>query len=195
MPSSIGTLSFSELASKIKALSVASPEEAEAQFPGSPNFAKYIAQLFLEDRLFDILPRLETQLQIVRRFFPPVRPALDPYTSTQIGIFSKRFDDYEIGRFLGYPECCMRSFAENVRYGIDEGHVQELKGSGMKAFATTAGFIPCSIFCREAQNRGLLSFIEPNEIGNLRALEKETAMRLPHFHPEYREHYFEVRLL
>uniref|UniRef100_A0A7J3UXX5 DUF483 domain-containing protein n=1 Tax=Candidatus Methanosuratincola petrocarbonis (ex Vanwonterghem et al. 2016) TaxID=1867261 RepID=A0A7J3UXX5_9CREN len=195
MSPSKGTISFSGLIDKIRALSITSPEEAEAQFPGSPNFARHIAQLFQEDRLFDILPRLEIQLQIVRQFSPPVRPALDPYTSTQIGIFSKRFDDYEIGRFLGYPECCMRSFAENIRYGIDEGHVQELNGSGMRAFVTTAGFIPCSIFCREAQDRGLLSFIEPNEIANLRDLEKETAILLPHFHPEYRKHYFEVRLL
>ncbi|MEN3017126.1 MAG: DUF483 domain-containing protein [Candidatus Methanosuratincola petrocarbonis] len=195
MSSSKGTLSLSGLIDKIRALSVASPEEAEAQFLESPNFARYIAQLFQEDRLFDVLPRLEIQLQIVRQFSPPVRPALDPYTSTQIGIFSKRFDDYEIGRFLGYPGCCMRSFAENIRYGIDEDHIKELKGSGMKAFVTTAGFIPCSIFCREAQSKGLLSFIDPSEIGNLRALEKETAMRLPHFHPEYREHYFEVGLL
>lgn len=195
MSSSIGAISFSELVRKICALSMASPEEAKAQFPRSPNFARHVAQLFLEDRLFDILPRLENQLQIVRQFSPPVRPALDPYTSTQIGIFSKRFDDYEIGDFLGYPECCMRSFAENIRYGIDENHLEELKGSGMRAFVTTAGFIPCSIFCKEAQNKGLLSFIEPNEIENLRTIEKETALQLPHFHPEYREHYFEVRSL
>lgn len=195
MSSSTGAFSFSELVRRISALSVMSPEEAESRFPRYQNFARHVAQLFLEDRLFDILPRLEIQLQIVRHFSPPVRPALDPYTSTQIGIFSKRFNDYEIGEFLGYPECCMRSFAENIRYGIDEDHIQELKGSGMKAFVTTAGFIPCSIFCKEAQSRALVSFIEPDEIENLRAMEKETALQLPHFHPEYREHYFEVRSL
>ncbi len=187
--------SFSELVRKIRALSITSPEDAEAQFPKFPNFARHVAKLFREDRLFDILPRLEVQLQIVGKFSLPVRPALDPYISTQIGIFSKHFDDYEIGRFLDYPECCMRSFAENIRYSIDENHIQELRVSGMKAFATTAGFIPCSIFCNEAQNTGLLSFIEPHEMVVLRNLEKEMSLRLPHFHPEYQEHYFEVRSL
>lgn len=195
MSSSKGALSFSGLVDRLVSLSAIPEDKVEEAFPASINFARHVARLFREDRLFDILPRLETQLQIVRRFSPPVRPALDPYTSTQIGVFSKLFDDYEIGHFLGYPECCMRSFAEDIRYSIDGDHIRELERSGMKAFVTTAGFIPCSVFCKEAQNRGLLSFVEPSEIANLRAIEKETAAKLPHFHPEYREHYFEIKSL
>lgn len=193
--SSRGTASFSELANRIRSLSSLLPDEAELSFPKSPNFARHVAKLFLEDRLFDVLPRLEVQLNIVGKFSPPVRPALDPYTSTQIGVFSKSFDDFEIGHFLGYPECCMRSFSERVRYSIDEDHMLELRESGEAGFVTTAGFIPCSIFCSEAHARGLLSFIKPSQVGSLKAMEKITASELPHFHPEYREHYFEVRLL
>ncbi|MBC7120207.1 MAG: DUF483 domain-containing protein [Candidatus Methanosuratus sp.] len=188
-----GTASFSELISRIRELSALPPEDAGTRFPKSPRFAMHVARLFQEDRLFDILPRIEVQLRIVAKFSPPVRPALDPYTSTQIGIFSKTFDDYEIGHFLEYPECCIRSFSERVRYSIDEDHMRELRASGMKAFVATAGFIPCSLFCGEAQDRGLLSFIEPDQIVAIRALERAIASELPHFHPEYREHYFEVR--
>ncbi|MDI9643955.1 MAG: DUF483 domain-containing protein [Candidatus Verstraetearchaeota archaeon] len=191
--SSKGQESFSRLVERIRALSIIDPDEARARHPLSPNLASHISKLFQEDRLFDVLPRLELQLSIVSRFSPPVRPALDPYTSTQIGIFSKSFSDYEIGSFLDYPECCMRSFSERIRYSIDDDHLNELKISGKFAFVTTAGFIPCSIFCDSAHERGLISFVEREEMGRLKALEKEIAGSLPHFHPEYREHYFEVR--
>ena len=168
------------------------PPAACSRYTEFPSLAEHIAKLFAEDRLFDVLPRLEIQLQIAARYDLPVRPALDPYISTQIGIFSKTFSDMETGHFLNYPDCCIKSFSEEIRYGLDERHREELRSTKDKVFVTTAGFVPHSVFCGEAHSRGLACFVDRANVPILRNLEKELAYALPHCHSEYQQHYFEI---
>jgi hypothetical protein len=169
------------------------PLSVKIKYPAFPSFAVHIARLFSEDRLFDVLPRLEIQLEIIKRYNPPVRPAMDPYVSTQIGVFSKNFSDWEIGSFLGYPECCMRPYVEELRYSLDEEHVKELKQVKGKIFVTTAGFIPHSTFCKESRLRGLIAFVTKEDVEKLHLLENELSIALPHLHSEYQRHYYEIK--
>jgi len=186
--------SFLRILSILKDLSsIDDPSSARTKYPAFPSFAAYVAKLFSEDRLFDILPRLEIQLGIIRRYDPLVRPAMDPYVSTQIGVFSKNFSDWEIGSFLGYPECCMRPYVEQLRYSLDEGHSNELKKMKGKVFVATAGFIPHSVFCKESHLRGLIAFVTRDDVERLHLLEKELFTALPHLHSEYQGHYYEIR--
>jgi hypothetical protein len=165
---------------------------ARLKYPEFPSFAEHVAKLFVDDRLFDVLPRLDIQLHIAARYDLPIRPALDPYISTQIGIFSKTISDLETGHFLNYPDCCIKSFSEEIRYGLDERHRQELRDMNDKVFVTTAGFIPHSVFCGEAHSRGLACFLGKAHVASLRKLEIELASALPHCHSEYQQHYFEI---
>ncbi|MGA2572655.1 MAG: DUF483 domain-containing protein [Candidatus Methanomethylicaceae archaeon] len=165
-----------------------------SKYPSFPTFASHIAKLFSDDRLFDIIPRLEIELGIIAKHNPPVRPAMDPYVSTQIGIFSKNYSDWEIGGFLGYPDCCMRPFADEARYGIDERHAAELKKVKGRIFVATAGFIPHSIFCSASQAGGLIAFVTKEELESIRQVERELTAALPHFHSEYQGQYYEVRV-
>lgn len=187
--------SFSRIFEKLTELSAMAPDEARAKHPGYPNFASHISRLFQEDRLFDILPRLQMQKRLIDEHQPAIRPALDPHSSTQLGIFSRNFSDWEIGRFLSYPECCIRPFAEEARFGLDERHASELRGMSGKIFATTAGFIPHSVRCVESLEGSLIGFIDARDLEVLRGLEAETFRALPHMHPEYRAQYYEVRVL
>ncbi|MBM5805678.1 MAG: DUF483 domain-containing protein [Candidatus Verstraetearchaeota archaeon] len=190
----VAVTSFLRILSLLKDLSsIDDPSSARTTYPAFPSFAEHIAKLFSEDRLFDVLPRLAIQLGIIRRYDPPVRPAMDPYVSTQIGVFSKNFSDWEIGSFLGYPDCCMRPYAEELRYSLDEEHVRELKQVKGRIFVTTAGFIPHSVFCKESHLRGLIAFIAREDVERLRLLENELSSALPHLHPEYQRHYYEIR--
>ncbi len=190
-----GFSSLKRIVNIIIDLSVLSAESAREKYPDFPTLAAHIARSFAEDRLFDVLPRLELQLKIVKIFDPPVRPALDPYSSTQLGILSKNFSDWEIGYFLDYPACCIRSFAEDIRYGIDAQHVKELKTMNKNtAFVSTAGFVPHSLFCKEASHRALIAFIKKEDLFPLSKLEAELAQELPHFHPEYQRKYYDVCL-
>uniref|UniRef100_A0A7C3J1V8 DUF483 domain-containing protein n=1 Tax=Candidatus Methanomethylicus mesodigestus TaxID=1867258 RepID=A0A7C3J1V8_9CREN len=193
-----GPLSLNRIYRILKDLSMnPSTESINKKYRHFSTFALRISIMFAEDRLFDILPRLETQLEIVRKYAPGVRPALDPYTSSQIGIFSKIDPDAEIGHFLDYPDCCIKSFSEKTRYGIDESHVEELmklpRQKGEKIFVATAGFIPCSALCKKARTRGLVAILNRSEEENLKSLEGELSMALPHFHPEYQNHYYEIK--
>jgi hypothetical protein len=189
--------SFLRILDILRDLSVqVDPSAAAKKYPAFASFAGHIAKLFSEDRLFDVLPRLEIELGLVQKYRPPARPAMDPYVSTQIGVFSRNFSDLEVGSFLGYPECCIRPFAEEARYGLDERHNEELKklrGSG-KIFVTTAGFVPHSIFCEDSHKRGLIAFVTENELKRMRLLEGELSVALPHMHTEYQGQYYEVRI-
>lgn len=190
----VGFNSFLKIVRILKELSLTDdPSLARRKYLTFPTLAEHITRLFYEDRLFDILPRLEVELEIVRRYDPPVRPALDPYVSTQIGIFSKNFSDCEVGCFFDYPECCVHSFVKELRYGLDDKHYDELKKVKGKIFVVTAGFVPCSVFCKESHNRGLISFIDRRIVDKLRLIEKDLANRLPHFHSEYQGHYYEIK--
>ena len=186
--------SFLRILSVLKILSsIDDPSSARIKYPEFPSFAAHIARLFSEDRLFDVMPRLEIQLEIIKKYDPPVRPAMDPYVSTQIGVFSKNFSDWEIGSFLDYPACCIRPYVEELRYSLDEGHTKELTQVMGKIFVTTAGFIPHSIFCRESHLRGLVAFVTREDVEKLHLLENELSTALPHLHSEYQRHYYEIR--
>lgn len=187
--------SFSKIFETLSVLSRMDPDEAKSKYKDFPNFASHIAKLFQEDRLFDILTRLELQKSIIDRHQPRIRPALDPHTSTQIGIFSRNFSDWEIGRFLSYPTCCIRPFAEEARFGLDERHAKEFQGMAGKIFATTAGFIPHSVHCAESLERALIGFIDAKDLSVMRQLEAETFRAIPHMHSEYRAQYYEIRVL
>lgn len=199
MPPSNGFESLSRILNILNALSsLESAADARETYPEFPNLAEHIAQIFLEDRLFDILPRLETQRELVMKWQPAVRPALDPYISTQIGVLSKNFDDYETGHFLDYPDCCIRSFSERIRYALDELHERELaelgkRGGSKPYFVTTFGFVPCSVLCEESHSRHLIAFAEDSEVDAMRSLEVEIARALPHSHPVYQGSYYEIR--
>jgi hypothetical protein len=193
MPKNLAAVSFSRILETLRRLSAMAPAKAKERHPTFPNFATHVAKLFHDDRLFDIIPRLELEMRLIDEHKPPLRPALDPYVSTQIGVFSKNFSDWEIGHFLSYPDCCIRPFAEETRYGLDERHSKELQGEAGMIFATTAGFIPHSIYCKESHKRALIAFINQEELQGLKKLESEIFTALPHMHPEYRGQYYEIR--
>jgi hypothetical protein len=187
--------SFSRIINQLRDLSSTDALDViQSKYPSFPTFASHIAKLFSDDRLFDVIPRLEIELDIIIKHNPLVRPAMDPYVSTQIGIFSKNYSDWEIGGFLGYPDCCMHPFVEEARYGIDERHAAELKEVKGRIFVATAGFIPHSIFCSESQAVGLIAFVTKEEFESMRQVERELTAALPHFHSEYQGHYYEVRV-
>jgi hypothetical protein len=188
-------LSFSRIINLLRDLSFTDNLGAvQSKYPSFPTFASHVAKLFSDDRLFDVIPRLEIELSIIAKHNPPVRPAMDPYVSTQIGIFSKNYSDWEIGGFLGYPDCCVRPFAEEARYGIDERHAAELKKVKGRIFVATAGFIPHSIFCSKSQAGGLIAFVTKEELESIRYVERELTAALPHFHSEYQGKYYEVKV-
>ena len=143
-----------------------------------------------------LMSRLDLQIEITSRYSPPVRPALDPMISTELGVY--RGDDENIGRLLGYPECCIRSFSQNTRYAIDGEHLAEVSEldipEGKCAIIMPSGFIPCSLRCREAWERKLIGFADRDEFRRILELEDELRMRLPHFHLAYDE-YFEKIVL
>jgi len=90
---------------------------------------------------------VETELVLWEESGLHVRPALHPYVSERIGVYT--LDDEEIGRFLGYPECCVEYFLEgHVRFDHDPDNV----------VVVTEGFVPCSPTCRRARRVHLLEF-------------------------------------
>ncbi len=188
-----GFSSLKRIIEKIFDLSYLTPEDAKEKYSDFPSLAEHISRLFSKDYLYDVLPRLELQLKIVEDYDPPIRPALDPYSSTQLGIFNKNFSDWEIGLLLNYPPCCIRSFADETRYQIDSRHLEELANVKDKiAFVTTAGFVPHSVFCKEASDNALIGFLKIEELPLLQGLEEELALKLPHPHPAYQKHYYDI---
>jgi len=190
----IAEISFSRILGILEELSKMDEIPSAAQkYPDFPNFAAHIAKLFADDRLMGVLPRARLELELIKKTSPRVRPALDPFISTQLGVFSRNFSDWEVGHFLSYPDCCIRPFTEEARFGLDERHTEELKKVKGKIFVTTAGFIPHSIFCEESLSKGLIAFVSKEELEGLRILEKKIALALPHMHTSYQGTYYEVR--
>lgn len=152
-----------------------------------PRVAQLVAEAFLHDRLIGIFERLLLELSLVEKYNPPVRPALDPEFAVSLRLYS--FDDIEVGKFLGYPDCCIRSFVEKCRLSFDEEHLrelQEIKRLGLKV-VLTAGFIPCSLYCEEATKSGLLGHLD--DLSQILLLDDELKKKLPHFHSAYRSFY------
>lgn len=152
-----------------------------------PRVAQLVAEAFLHDRLIGIFERLLLELSLVEKYNPPVRPALDPEFALALRLYS--FDEIEVGRFLGYPGCCIRSFVDRCRLSFDGEHLrelQEVKRAGLKAVLTT-GFIPCSLYCEEAMRSGLLEHLD--DLSQILLLNDELKKKLPHFHSAYRSFY------
>ena len=160
------------------------------------NISFYIQNM--DDEIYDlVIFRLKKQIEIVKRYKPPVRPAIDPLVSSYLGVYSGLEFTEEYGKLMGYPRCCIESF-KSVRFAIDERHLKEvesLKGKGKVALVITSGFIPCSLKCREAWKRSLIGLVSWREYNNILQLERELFIELPHYHGGYSEYYEKIRLV
>ncbi|ADC69905.1 protein of unknown function DUF483 [Methanocaldococcus sp. FS406-22] len=146
----------------------------------------------------NIVNRLKFQIEIVEKYKPKVRPAIDPVVSTELGIY-RRLDDFEIGKLLDYPECCIKSFVEDVRVAIDREHLkeveemrEELKNRGVYAIVLPSGFIPCSLKCEEAIKRGFIGYLTKEEFDKILELEKELKEKIKHWHFGYEDYYEKI---
>ncbi|HIQ38935.1 MAG TPA: DUF483 domain-containing protein, partial [Methanothermococcus okinawensis] len=128
------------------------------------NISLYIRNM--DDDIYNlVISRLKKQIEIVKKYKPPVRPAIDPMVSSYLGIYSGLEFAEEYGKLLGYPRCCIESF-KSVRFAIDEEHlkeVEDLKEEGKVAVVITSGFIPCSLKCKEAWKRCLVGLVSQRE--------------------------------
>ncbi|MCS7140312.1 MAG: DUF483 domain-containing protein [Candidatus Nezhaarchaeota archaeon] len=152
-----------------------------------PKVAQVLAEAFLSDRLLGIHERLLLELLLVKKHNPLVRPALDPEFASALRLYS--LDDIEVGKFLGYPDCCIESFINECRLFFDGDHLRELKEirkAGLKV-VLTAGFIPCSLYCVEAMKSGLLEHVR--DFSQIKILDDELKKRLPHSHSAYQSFY------
>jgi len=151
----------------------------------------------MDDDIFNfIISRLKKEIEIVKRYNPPVRPAIDPMVSSYLGVYSRLEWAEEYGKLMGYPRCCIESF-KSVRFAIDEEHLKEresLKEEGKVAVVITSGFIPCSLRCREAWRRSLIALVSQEEYNSIVKLEEELLRELPHYHGGYREYYEKIIL-
>ncbi|ADP77723.1 protein of unknown function DUF483 [Methanothermus fervidus DSM 2088] len=150
----------------------------------------------MEDFHFNyLIDRLKLEIEIVKKYSPKVRPAIDPVVSTELGIY--RGYDVEVGKLLGYPICCIKSFLGG-RISIDENHLKEISElkvpKNAYAIIMPSGFIPCSLKCKKAWKRRLINFVTKKEYENILKLEKELITNLLHFHPAYDEYYEKILL-
>ncbi len=161
--------------------------EIKKLYKDFPKVARLIAEAFSSGRLLEIYERLKLELSLVESYDPPVRPALDPEFALTLRLYS--LDDVEVGRFLGYPECCIESFVRKCRLFFDKNHLRELdelRKKGLKV-VVTAGFIPCSLCCQKAIESGLLGHLE--DFSRIRLLDDELKKKLPHSHSAYQSFY------
>ena len=151
----------------------------------------------MDEEVFNfVVSRLKKEIEIVKRYKPPVRPAIDPLVSSYLGVYSGLEFAEEYGKLMGYPRCCIESF-ESVRFAIDEEHLREaesFKGEGKFAVVITSGFIPCSLKCGEAWRRCLIGAVSPREYKRIIELERELSRELPHYHGGYSEYYEKIVL-
>lgn len=150
-----------------------------------------------EDMFENIINRLKKQIEIVEKYEIDIRPAIDPFVSSELGIY-RRLDDLELGELLDYPKCCVNSFSETARYGIDREHLKELESMEFEedvyAVILPSGFIPCSLKCTEAIKNKLIGTVNREVYEKLLKLEEELFRELPHYHGAYDE-YFEKIIL
>ncbi len=157
-----------------------------------------------------ILYRFKKQIEIVKKYSPKVRPAIDPIVSSELGVYSGLDFPEEYGRLMGYPECCIESF-KSARFGIDAEHLNEVEDikkeinneimEGVKnvkenvAIIMPSGFIPCSLKCKFAWDNNLVSIISYEEYLDILKLEEELLKKLPHYHCAYNEYYEKIMLI
>ncbi|AEH07431.1 DUF483 domain-containing protein [Methanothermococcus okinawensis] len=165
----------------------------------------------MDDEIYNyILSRLIRQIDIVKKYNPKVRPAIDPMVSSELGVYSGLDFPEEYGALMGYPKCCIESF-KSARFGIDNEHLKEaeeikkeIKNDILEnnkdvkekvAIIMPSGFIPCSLKCKKAWERNLISIVSYKEYSLIQDLEAELFKELPHFHGAYNEYYEKILLL
>jgi len=165
----------------------------------------------MDDQKYEyILYRLNKQIEIVKKYNPSVRPAIDPYVSSELGVYGGLSNIEDYGALMNYPDCCVKSF-ETARFGIDAEHLKEaelikkeikkevINGKiGVKdkcAIILPSGFIPCSLKCKNAIERNLIDIVSYDEHINIIELENELGRELPHYHGAYDEYYEKIILL
>jgi len=178
-------------------------------YEGLKNISLHIQNMEYEKYNFIIL-RLKKQIEIVKKYNPPVRPAMDPMVSSYLGLYSGLDFPEEYGLLMGYPKCCIESF-KSARFAIDNNHLKEveeikeniLNGANLNnnlgennnyAIVLTSGFIPCSLKCRESWSKGLIALVSFKEYKNIVKLERELLNELPHYHGGYNEYFEKIFL-
>lgn len=157
-----------------------------------------------------ILYRLTKQIEIVKKYSPKIRPAIDPIVSSELKVYSGLDASDEYGLLMGYPKCCIESF-KSARFGIDTEHLREAEeikeeikrdilenSKSVKekvAIIMPSGFIPCSLKCNESWKRNLINVVSYEEHLNILKLEEELLKKLPHYHCAYNEYYEKILLL
>ncbi|MBP2200806.1 hypothetical protein J3E07_000204 [Methanococcus voltae] len=192
-------------------------ESLEDEFPILKSHITRMDPFLLEE----VIGRLRKQIYIVDKYNPVVRPAIDPFVSSELGIY-RRLDDIELGKLLNYPKCCVNSFSEQCRFGIDSEHLKDVDNlikllkteddkvidsedykffkkyipniNDVYAIVLPSGFIPCNIMCKEAWKNRLIGTVDQGEFKQLEELEKLLYCELPHLHGAYEE-YFEKIIL
>jgi len=172
------------------------------KYEGLENISLHIQNMEHEKYNFIIL-RLKKQIGIVKKYSPPVRPAMDPMVSSYLGVYSGLDFPEEYGLLMGYPKCCIESF-KSARFAIDNNHLKEVEEikenmnnnlrNNNYAIVLTSGFIPCSLKCRESWNRGLIALVSLKEYKNIVKLERELFNELPHYHGGYNEYFEKIFL-
>ncbi|MGP3666909.1 MAG: DUF483 domain-containing protein [Candidatus Bathyarchaeota archaeon] len=149
-----------------------------------------IAEATRSARILDLNSRLKLEYEIVKKYNPPVRPALDPEFALTIQLYS--LNPYDVGSFLGYPYCCVKSFVEECRQFFDKKHFEELKHLKRKQVSVilTAGFVPCSLNCINAMNAALISHLTDTSL--IKKMDEELKVYLPHHHPAYQSFFEEL---
>jgi len=162
-------------------------DKAQTTYKGYPKVVSVIAEAASSGRLIRLEERLHCQLSVIENYKPIVRPAIDSEFALTLLLYS--LDHLEVGLFLGYPVCCIRSFIDLCRMFFDERHKEELekvRSSGLNV-VLTAGFVPCSLNCVNAARAGLLSHLR--DVSAIRQIDAELRKKLPHSHPAYQSFY------
>jgi len=158
-----------------------------------PSIACAVIDDFSKGRGLEVLDRIRHQISITRKFNFPVRPALDPYTSTTLNLYQLEKAE-EIGRFFEYPECCVKTFVEDFKITLDQsllGKLGRVINRGRECMVITSGFVPCTLECKKAHRSGLIVTVERDKLEQFKKLEDELFSMLPHCHPAYFRNYFE----
>jgi hypothetical protein len=166
---------------------------AEKRFRSFSSIAFAIINDFKHDRGLEIFDRIRLQISITKKYNSPVRPALDPYTSTTLNLYQLEKSG-EIGRFFDYPDCCIKTFVDDFKITLEKSLLAQLGGiinKEKEVMVITSGFVPCSLDCKKAHSRGLIAVVKKGELERLKKLEDELFYTVPHHHPAYFRRYFE----
>jgi hypothetical protein len=166
---------------------------AEKRFRTFSSIACAIINDFKHGRGLEIFDRIRLQTSITKKYNSPVRPALDPYTSTTLDLYQLEKSG-EIGRFFDYPDCCIKTFVDDFKITLEASLLARLGNiinKEKEVMVITSGFVPCNLDCKKAHSRGLIAVVKKGELERLKKLEEELFYTVPHYHPAYFRRYFE----